>query len=82
MKWVSWTLQILLALAFAGAGVGKLTTLKAELEQRMAWATDFSQLRIQAIGAAEVAGAPAGSNFMTPGDRFAARDVAGTRQER
>jgi uncharacterized membrane protein len=57
MKWLTWTLQILLALAFAGAGIAKLTTPKAELEQGMAWAADFSALQVQAIGAAEVAGA-------------------------
>lgn len=57
MKWLTWGLQVLLAVAFAGAGAAKLTTPKAELEQTMAWATDFSQTQIQAIGAAEVAGA-------------------------
>lgn len=57
MKWLTWTLQTLLALAFAGAGMMKLTTPKAELEQSMAWATEFSALQVQAIGAAEVAGA-------------------------
>ena len=30
---------------FAGAGAAKLTTPKAELEQTMAWATDFSATR-------------------------------------
>jgi hypothetical protein len=57
MKWLTWTLQILLALAFAGAGMTRLTTPKAELEQTMAWATDFSDGQVQAIGAAEVTGA-------------------------
>lgn len=57
MNRLSWALQILLALAFAAAGAGKLTTPKAELQQSMAWATDFSQEQIRAIGAAEVAGA-------------------------
>lgn len=57
MKWVSWTLQVLLAVAFAGAGTMKLITPKAELEQGMPWATAFSQGQIRAIGAAEVAGA-------------------------
>lgn len=50
MKWLSWALQGLLALAFAGAGVAKLTTPKGQLEQTMAWATDFSQAEIQAAG--------------------------------
>ena len=57
MKKVVWTLQVLLAIAFAGAGSAKLMTPKAELEQNMAWATDFSETQIRAIGAAEVAGA-------------------------
>lgn len=57
MKWLTWTLQGLLALAFAGAGAMKLTTPKAELEQTMAWATEFSATQVHAIGAAEVAGA-------------------------
>lgn len=57
MKWLTWGLQILLAVAFAGAGVMKVTTPKAELEASMGWATEFSALQVQAIGAAEVAGA-------------------------
>lgn len=57
MKWLTWALQILLALAFAGAGMMKLTTPKAEIEKNMAWATEFSEVQVQAIGAAEVAGA-------------------------
>lgn len=57
MRRLSWVLQVLLALAFAGAGVAKLTTPKADLQQNMAWAADFSEAQIQAIGAAEVAGA-------------------------
>lgn len=57
MKWLTWGLQVLLAVAFAGAGAAKLTTPKAELEQTMGWAADFSAAQVQAIGAAEVAGA-------------------------
>lgn len=57
MKWMTWGLQILLAVAFAGAGMMKLTTPKAELEQTMGWAADFTAVQVQAIGAAEVAGA-------------------------
>lgn len=58
MNKLTWVLQILLALAFAGAGGMKLTTPKTELVKNpaMAWANDFSAGQIQAIGAAEVAG--------------------------
>ena len=57
MKWLTWTLQILLALAFASAGIAKLMTPKAELDKTMRWATGFSAGQVRAIGAAEVAGA-------------------------
>jgi hypothetical protein len=59
MKKLTWTLQILLALAFAGAGSMKLFTPGAELraDPRMGWTTDFSDGQIQLIGAAEAAGA-------------------------
>ena len=58
MNKVTWVLQILLALAFAGAGGMKLTTPKTELVKNpaMGWANDFSDGQIKAIGAAEVAG--------------------------
>jgi uncharacterized membrane protein YphA (DoxX/SURF4 family) len=53
-----WALQILLALAFIGAGATKLVTSKADLmaNPNMAWAMDFSDTQIALIGAAEVAG--------------------------
>ena len=35
MKWLTWTLQIQLALAFASVGIAKLTTPKAELDKTM-----------------------------------------------
>lgn len=58
MKMLTWTLQILLAFAFAGAGTMKLITSKPELVTNgMAWAEDFSDTQIKLIGAAEVAGA-------------------------
>ena len=59
MNKLVWTLQILAALAFAGAGAMKLTTAPADLRANaaMGWANDFSDGAIRAIGAAEVAGA-------------------------
>ncbi|GHF53862.1 hypothetical protein HNQ07_003528 [Deinococcus metalli] len=59
MNVMLWVLQGLLALAFLGAGAGKLRASKAALAQhpRMGWAHDFSEPAIRAIGAAEVAGA-------------------------
>lgn len=53
-----WVLQILLALAFAGAGASKLMTSRADLiAGGMGWAEGFSDTQVQLIGAAEVAGA-------------------------
>jgi uncharacterized membrane protein YphA (DoxX/SURF4 family) len=53
-----WVLQILLALAFAGAGTSKLTSSRADLiANGMGWAEGFSDTQVQLIGAAEVAGA-------------------------
>lgn len=59
MNKLVWTLQILVALAFAATGGMKLTTAPAELRANpaMAWANDFSDGALRAIGAAEVAGA-------------------------
>jgi hypothetical protein len=53
-----WVLQILLAIAFTGAGSGKVLTPKEGLVQNgMAWAEGFSDTTIKLIGVAEVAGA-------------------------
>lgn len=53
-----WVLQMLLALAFAGAGASKLTSSRADLiANGMGWAEGFSDTQVQLIGAAEVAGA-------------------------
>ncbi len=59
MNKLAWTLQILVALAFAAAGGSKLATPAATLrsQPRMAWTQDFGDGTIKAIGAAEVAGA-------------------------
>ncbi len=59
MNVVLWTIAILLAVAFAGAGAMKLMQPKAKLAATngMGWANDFSAGTIKAIGALEVAAA-------------------------
>lgn len=53
-----WTITILLALVFFGAGVVKLTTPRATLiDKGMAYAEDFSDAQIKGIGAVELVGA-------------------------
>ncbi len=54
-----WVLQVLVALAFAGAGGTKLAKSGTELraDPNMAWSTDFSDAEVKTIGSAEVAGA-------------------------
>jgi uncharacterized membrane protein YphA (DoxX/SURF4 family) len=52
-----WIVQILLAVAFLGAGVMKLSQPKDKIEKSMPWATDFSGGAVKAIGLAEVLGA-------------------------
>jgi uncharacterized membrane protein YphA (DoxX/SURF4 family) len=52
-----WILQVLLALAFLGAGTLKLITPKKKLRERMAYVDDFSEPTVKLIGAAEVLGA-------------------------
>lgn len=59
MKKAAWTLQILLALAFAAAGSTKLITPHDQLTAAngMGWAQEFSSTQVKLIGAAEVLGA-------------------------
>lgn len=59
MNKLIWTLQILAALAFGGSGAMKLATAPNELRANpnMAWAHDFPDGAIKAIGGAEVTGA-------------------------
>lgn len=58
MNIVLWVAAALLALAFAAAGAGKLTTPRAKLaEKGMTYVEDFSDAQIKGIGAAEVLGA-------------------------
>jgi uncharacterized membrane protein YphA (DoxX/SURF4 family) len=52
-----WVVQVLLALAFLGAGAAKLSQPKEKLLKNMAWVEDFSQQTVRLIGALEVLGA-------------------------
>ncbi|NJC73385.1 DoxX family protein [Planosporangium thailandense] len=52
-----WILQILLALAFLGAGASKLLQPKEKLQKNMAYVEDFSAGTVKVIGAVEVLGA-------------------------
>ena len=52
-----WIAAGLLAVAFAMAGLMKLSKPKEELHGSMAWTEDFSQSQIKAIGTVEVLGA-------------------------
>src|SRR3954447_14132249 len=58
MEIVVWVLQILLALAFLGAGVMKLVRPRPALvSSGMGWADDYSDGGVKGIGALEVLGA-------------------------
>ena len=52
-----WVAQVLLAVAFLGAGATKLSQPKEKLLKNMAWVEDFSQPAVRLIGAVEVLGA-------------------------
>jgi uncharacterized membrane protein YphA (DoxX/SURF4 family) len=52
-----WIVQVLVAVAFLGAGVMKLSQPKEKLVKNMAWVEDFSQQTVRLIGALEVLGA-------------------------
>jgi uncharacterized membrane protein YphA (DoxX/SURF4 family) len=52
-----WIVQVLLAVAFLGAGATKLSQPKEKLAKDMAWVEDFSQPTVRLIGALEVVGA-------------------------
>jgi uncharacterized membrane protein YphA (DoxX/SURF4 family) len=54
MNVLLWILAGLLAVAFLGAGLTKLTQPKEKLAARMAWVEDFSPGLIRTIGALEV----------------------------
>lgn len=57
MNIVLWVVAGLLAFAFLGAGLMKLTKPKAELEPKMSWVADVSDAQVKAVGAIEVLGA-------------------------
>lgn len=54
MNVVLWIVQILLALAMAGSGAGKLTQTRAKLAESMGWVEDFTAQQVKALGAVEV----------------------------
>ncbi|HYN66377.1 MAG TPA: DoxX family protein [Ornithinibacter sp.] len=54
MNTVLWVLQIVLALAFGLAGVGKLTQPREKMQERMGWVEDFSPRTVTLIGALEL----------------------------
>ncbi|MEX1019847.1 MAG: DoxX family protein [Litorilinea sp.] len=57
MKYVLWLLQILVAVAFLGAGFMKLTAPIDELAQTMTWVTALPVWLVRFIGLVEIAGA-------------------------
>ncbi len=57
MNVVLWIIAGLLAVAFAGAGLMKLTQPKPKLAAGMPWTEDFSNGQVKGIGALEVLGA-------------------------
>lgn len=70
MNTTLWVIQIVLAVVFAGAGVGKLTQPREKLVERMAWAEDFTDAQVKGIGAVELLGAiglvlPAATGILT-----------------
>jgi hypothetical protein len=57
MDTVVWIVQILVALAFAIAGVSKLVQPREKLVARMEWAEEFSTGQLRLIGLVEALGA-------------------------
>jgi uncharacterized membrane protein YphA (DoxX/SURF4 family) len=53
---VLWVLQSLLALAFIGAGAGKLSQPKDKLKAQMEWVNHTSETNVKLVGAVEVIG--------------------------
>jgi uncharacterized membrane protein YphA (DoxX/SURF4 family) len=54
MNTVLWVLQIVLALTFGLAGLGKLSQPKEKLQERMGWVEDFSPRTVKLIGTMEL----------------------------
>jgi uncharacterized membrane protein YphA (DoxX/SURF4 family) len=57
MNIVLWVVQILLALAFAMAGVMKVSQPIDKLETRMGWVKDIGRIGVRLIGSLELLGA-------------------------
>lgn len=57
MNTVLWTLQVVLALVFMGAGTVKLVQLREKLVKTMAWTAAMPQRTVRLIGTVEVLGA-------------------------
>jgi hypothetical protein len=57
MNTVVWIVQILVALAFAIAGISKLVQSREKLVERMEWVEDFSTGQLRLIGFVELLGA-------------------------
>lgn len=57
MNVILWIVAIVLAAAFAMAGLMKLSQPKEKLAEKMAWVEDFSPSTIKFIGAVEILGA-------------------------
>jgi hypothetical protein len=57
MNLALWIGAGVLALAFAAAGLMKITGKREQMLQRMPWVADFPQGQVKAIGAVEVLGA-------------------------
>ena len=56
MNVVIWVVQILLGLAFIGAGLMKATQPREKLSTNMGWVDDYSASQIKLIGTVEVLG--------------------------
>ena len=52
-----WIINALLAVAFLGAGLMKITGKREQMLERMAWVADYSQTQVKLIGVVEVLGA-------------------------
>ena len=57
MNTALWIIAGILAFAFAGAGVMKLTSPREKLLPNMPWVADFSDAQVKSIGGAELLGA-------------------------
>lgn len=51
-----WVVQILLGLAFLGAGIAKSTQPRAKLQPTMGWVENYSDGQVKGIGIAEILG--------------------------